>query len=416
MWHFPAGIVTDIPTQPSSSLAHQRSFALFWASRALSAIAFNILAVAVGWQLYALTGSAFDLGLVGLAQFLPMVALTFVAGHVADRYDRRMIVSVCQAVMMAAAAALALGTVGGWLGKVSILAIMTLIGAAKTFDSPTFAALLPGLVPRALLPRATASSASANQTAQIVGPALGGILYGFGPTVAYATGAVLFFLAAAFAALIRVEREVRAREPVTLASVFSGLGFIRDQRVLLGVLSLDLFAVLLGGATALLPIFARDILMTGPWGLGFLRAAPAVGALAMSIVITRHGLRYPVGPLLFGAVIVFGLATLTFGLSTNLILSFAALIVLGGSDVVSVVIRSSLVQLRTPDGMRGRVSAVNAMFIGTSNQLGQFQSGSVAALLGAVPAVVIGSVGTIVVTLAWIALFPELRRARTLEE
>lgn len=408
--------MTDPPTPPLSSLAHQRPFALFWASRALSVIAFNILAVAVGWQLYALTASAFDLGLVGLAQFLPMVALTFVAGPVADRYDRRTIVSICQAVMAAAAAALALGTIGGWLDKASILAIVTLLGAAKTFDSPTFAALLPSLVPRPLLPRATASSASANQTAQIVGPALGGVLYGFGPTVAYTTGAALFFLAAVFAALIRVEQLARVREQVTLASIFSGLGFIRDQRVLLGVLSLDLFAVLLGGATALLPIFARDILATGPWGLGLLRAAPAVGALTMSILIARHGLRFPVGPLLFGSVIVFGLATLAFGLSTNLIVSLVALIVLGASDVVSVVIRSSLVLLRTPEDMRGRVSAVNAMFIGTSNQLGQFQSGSVAALLGAVPAVVIGSIGTIVVALAWMVLFPELGRTRTLEE
>lgn len=408
--------MTDLPTQPSSSLARHRPFALFWASRALSVIAFNILAVAVAWQLYALTGSAFDLGLVGLAQFVPMVALTFVAGHVADRYDRRTIVTVCQAVMAVAAGALALGTIGGWLGKASILAVMTLLGATKTFDSPTFAALLPSLVPRPLVPRATASSASANQAAQIVGPAFGGILYGFGPTVAYATGAVLFFLAAAFAAFIRAERVARSREPVTLASVFSGLAFIRDQRVLLGVLSLDLFAVLLGGATALLPIFARDILATGPWGLGLLRAAPAAGALTMSIVIARHGLRWPVGPLLFGSVIVFGLATLTFGLSTSLIVSLVALVVLGAADVISVVIRSSLVTLRMPDDMRGRVGAVNAMFIGTSNQLGQFQSGSVAALLGAVPAIVIGSIGTVVVTLAWMVLFPELRRARTLEE
>lgn len=344
------------------------------------------------------------------------MALTFVAGHVADRYDRRTIVSICQAVMAAAAVALALGTAGGWLGKASILAIMTVLGATKTFDSPTFAALLPSLVPRALVPSATASSASANQTAQIVGPALGGLLYGLGPTVAYATGAVLFFLAAVFAAFIRAERAARLREPVTLASVFSGLAFIRDQRVLLGVLSLDLFAVLLGGATALLPIFARDILATGPWGLGLLRAAPALGALATSVVIARHGLRWPVGPLLFGSVIVFGLATLTFGLSTSLILSLAALVVLGASDVISVVIRSSLVTLRTPDDMRGRVGAVNAMFIGTSNQLGQFQSGSVAALLGAVPAIVIGSIGTIIVTFAWMVLFPELRRTRTLEE
>jgi MFS family permease len=389
---------------------------LFWASRALSVIAFNILAVAVGWQLYALTGSAFDLGLVGLAHFVPMVALTFVAGHVADRHDRRTIFSICQAVMAVAAAALALGTLGGWLSKASILSIITLLGATKTFDSPALAALLPGLVPRTLLPRATASSASANQTAQIVGPALGGLLYVLGPTIAYATGAALFAAAALLAALIRSPRLAGPREPVTLASLFSGLVFIRHQRVLLGVLSLDLFAVLLGGATALLPIFARDILATGPWGLGLLRAAPACGALIMSLVLARHGAPRPIGPALFGVVAVFGLATVVFGLSTALPLSLVALAVLGASDVVSVVIRFSLVQLRTSDAMRGRVSAVNSMFIGTSNQLGEFESGLLAALLGAVPAVLIGGVGTIVVALAWMVLFPELRRIRTLEE
>ena len=406
--------MADLP--PTPSLLRQPAFALFWASRGLSVIAFNILAVAVGWQLYALTGSAFDLGLVGLVQFLPMVALTFVAGHVADRHDRRVIVGLCQAAMALGATALALSTYEGWLGKGGILAIVALIGAAKAFDSPTLAALLPSLVSRALLPRATASSASASQTAQIVGPALGGVLYGFGPTVAYATGAALFILAATCVAMIRVTHTARPREPVTLASVFSGLTFIRGQRVLLGVLSLDLFAVLLGGATALLPIFARDILQTGPFGLGLLRAAPAFGALSMSIVLAGHGLRWPVGPALFGAVTTFGIATLSFGLSTNLFVSLVALFLMGSSDVVSVVIRSSLVQLRTPDAMRGRVSAVNAMFIATSNQLGEFESGLVAALFGAVPAVVIGGVGTVIVAAAWMVLFPELRRIRTLEE
>ncbi len=308
-------------------------------------------------------------------QFVPTLALTFVAGHVADRYDRRMVVCICQVVMAAGAVSLAFGTFQGWLDKSSILSIVSVVGAARAFESPTLAALLPGLVPRMLVGKAVASSASANQTAQIIGPSLGGFLYGFGPTLAYAVAVLAFLLAAGLAALIRVERAAPTRENVTLASVFSGLTFIRGQRVILGVLSLDLFAVLLGGATALLPIFARDVLATGPWGLGLLRAAPAFGALTMSLVLARRGFAWPVGPMMFAAVTVFGLATLTFGLSTNPLVSLAALFVLGSSDVVSVVIRSSLVQLRTPDAMRGRVSAVNSLFIGTSNQLGEFESG-----------------------------------------
>ena len=390
-------------------------FALAWSSRVFSTLAFHMQAVAVGWQVYSLTGRAFDLGLVGLAQFLPMILLTLLVGQAADRYDRRTIVSVCQFVEGAAAATLVLGSFGGWLSLERILAIVAVGAAGRAFEGPTISALMPSLVPRPLIPRASAWLASANQTAQIVGPALGGLLYALAPTAAFGTGAALFMLAAVFAALVPGTRADRARDPVLLESFFSGMVFIRTHRILLGVLSLDLFAVLLGGVTALLPIYARDILGTGPWGLGLLRSAPATGALVMSVTLANRPLERRVGRIMFGAVIVFGVATIVFGLSRHLLLSLGALCVLGMADVMSVVIRYSLVQMKTPDEMRGRVSAAFSMFTGTSNQLGEFRAGLSAALLGTVPAVLLGGVGTIAVALAWMYLFPELRRVRAFD-
>ena len=399
----------------STPVLRNPPFALLWLSRVLSIVAFQMQAVAVGWQLYALTGSALDLGLLGLAQFVPMILLTLLIGHVADRCDRRLVVGLCQGAEACAAAALALGSLGGWLGGGSIFVIAAVTGAARAFESPTMAALVPGLVPGPVIPRATAWFASANQSAQILGPALGGLLYILGPAAAYAAATALFVLAAGLAAAIRMPAATRRPEPATLASLFAGFAYVRRNRVLLGILSLDLFAVLFGGATALLPVYARDILDTGPWGLGLLRSAPALGALAMSLWLARRPLRHHVGPTLFGAVTVFGLATVIFGLSTNPALSLAALFVLGASDVISVVIRFALVQMRTPDEMRGRVSAVNSMFIGTSNQLGEFESGLTAALFGAVPAVLLGGIGTVAVALLWARLFPELRRLRSID-
>jgi hypothetical protein len=257
---------------------------------------------------------------------------------------------------------------------------------------------------------------SAGQTAQIVGPALGGFLYAAGPAAAYAAAGAMAVLAGTLAAGVRVERPARLREPVTLGSIFSGVAFIQGRRVLLGTMSLDLFAVLLGGATALLPVFAKDVLRVGPGGLGLLRAAPAVGAFATSVFLARHPLERRIGPRLSGSVIVFGAATVVFGLSTDFTVSLVALTVLGGADVVSMVIRVSLAQIRTPDAMRGRVSAVHSLFTGTSNQLGAFESGVVAALVGTVPSVVIGGLGTILVAALWIVLFPELRRLGRFEE
>ena len=392
------------------------AFAFLWCSRVLANVAFQMLGVAVGWQLYELTGSALDLGLVGLAQFVPMVLLTLIVGQVADRYDRRLVAATCQIVEAGAAALLVVGTLGSWLSNTSIFAIVSLVGAARAFESLATTALVSDVVARPLIARAMAWLISANQTAQIVGPALGGFLYALGPAAAYITAGALFVLAGLCAAVIRARRVARASEPLTLESVFSGVVFIRSRRVLLGTMSLDLFAVLLGGAAALLPIYARDILGTGPGGLGLLRSAPAVGALATSMFLAQHPLRRRIGPTLFRAVMAFGVATVVFGVSTNFALSLAALCVLGASDVVSVVIRATLVQIRTPDTMRGRVSAVHSLFTGTSNQLGAFESGLAAALIGTVPAVLLGGIGTIAVAALWMLLFPELRRIHAFEE
>jgi len=393
------------------------AFAFLWCSRILANVAFNIVGVAVGWQLYELTGSALDLGLVGLAQFAPIALLTLAVGQVADRYDRRLVTSICQLVQAAAAAALVAGTVAGWLSSASIFAVVALFGTARAFENPTTTALVSEVVPRPLIARAMAWLVSATQTARIVGPALGGFLYVVGPSTTYLVSVVLYVVAGLCAAVIRARRTSRLAEPVALESVLSGLLFIRSQRVLLGVMSLDMFAVLLGGgATALLPIYARDILGTGPGGLGLLRSAPAVGALVTSIVLAYRPLRWRVGRTLYRVIIIFGVATVVFGASSSFALSLVALAVLGAADVVSVVIRSSLVQIRTPVRMLGRVSAVHSLFTGTSNQLGAFVSGSIAALVGAVPAVLLGGLGTIGIAALWMLLFPELRRIRDFDD
>lgn len=405
---------SDSP-RSSRGVLQQRPFSRFLSARVATSVAFQMQGVAVGWQIYALTGSAWYLGLVGLAQFIPMLMLTLMVGHVADRHDRRLVARICQVAEGAGAALLALGSLGGWLNKELLLAIVFVMGAARAFEGPTMQALLPTLVPSRLLPRALAWSASAHQSATIIGPALGGLLYAAGPATVYATASVLFLSAGLLVGTIPSQSRAR-REPADLASLFAGIDYIRRNPAILGAISLDLFAVLLGGATALLPIYARDILKTGVWGLGLLRSAPAVGALAMSLYLARHPLRRRVGRIMFASVALFGLATIVFALSRSFTLSLLALLVLGGADVVSVVIRSSLVQIRTPDEMRGRVSAVNFMFIGTSNQLGEFESGATAALFGTVPATLLGGVGTLLVVLIWMRLFPQLLEADTLEK
>jgi MFS family permease len=399
--------------QPERLLRHP-SFILFWVSRIFSVLGFQVASVAVGWLVYAKTGSAYALGLVGLFQFLPMVALTFLVGHIADRLDRRRIVATCQCFECIVIALLTLSDRDGKLDVTVLFAAVALLGAARAFESPTMSALLPALVPEALLPKAFAVSSSAMQTATIVGPSLGGLLYAAGASVPLGVSAFCLLTASGAMAFIKMERIAPKREPVSFQSVFSGVSFIRRRPIILGAISLDLFAVLFGGVTALLPIFARDILHTGPWGLGFLRSAPAVGALAMSILLVHIPMNRHVGIKMFAAVVVFGIATVIFSISTSLTISLVALVILGAADNVSVVIRVSLVQLSTPDSMRGRVSAVNSLFIGTSNQLGEFESGMVAGLLGVIPSGIVGGIATILIALLWMRLFPDLCSIDTL--
>ena len=388
------------------------SFTRFWLARVLTASGFQIQSVAVAWQVYELTGSALDLGLVGLMQFIPRLVLLPFAGDLADRLDRRRLVAASQGAQAVAMGVLASLTLAGAVSRELIFLLLIIMGAARTFEMPTTQALLPALVPDALLPRAVAMSASAMQAATIAGPALAGVLYTLGAGRVHALAAVAFACATGLTLAVR---PLRRQEPVSgeasgWARFLEGLRFVRDHRPILGAISLDMMAVLLGGATALLPMVAAELLYTGPWGLGVLRSAPAAGALVTSLWLARHPLRGGVGLKMFAAVAVFGLATIAFGLSRSLGLSVLILVVLGAADMVSVVFRQAYVQLQTPDSMRGRVSAVNALFIGASNQLGEFESGLTAEWFGLVPAILLGGAGTLVVAGLWWRWFPELAR------
>ena len=401
---------TDSLTASPNSLRAHRSFVAYWCARTATNGAYMMQAVAVGWQIYELTGSAFDLGLVGLVQFFPVVVLGIVVGQIADRYDRRVVVGICQVVKAVAAAVFAFGSLSGFLTRDLMLAILFVSGTARAFETPTMHSLLPGIVPPRILPRAIAASATANQTAIICGPAIGGLLYVFGAATVYATCAAVFVIASVLVSRIRLMSAPPEKRPVTIETLFAGFAYIRHNPVVLGAISLDLFAMLLGGVTALLPIYAKDILQTGPWGLGLLRSAPALGALAVSIVLAHHTLQQRVGHVLFASIGAFGVATIAFGLSTSLPLSMLALAVYGAADAVSVVIRHSLVQTRTPNDMLGRVMAVNFMFTGTSGTLGEFRAGAVAALFGAFTSVLMGGFGALLIALLWMRLFPELVR------
>jgi MFS family permease len=387
-----------------------RAYLFFWIARVLSSLSYQMIGVAVGWQIYALTHSTFALGMVGLAQFLPLLLLMLVVGHVADRFDRRRILTICRALEGLTAASLAAATLTHHIRPAGIFAAVALIGAARAFETPSTQAITPNLVPEEMVPQAIAWSSSANQTASIIGPALGGFLYVAGAHVPYLVAGVLFLVSAGFSLSIRLWKSGAIKALPSASSIFSGIHYIRDHRNILGAISLDLFAVLLGGATALLPAYAQDILHTGPWGLGLLRLSPAIGALTTSVILARNPIRKHAGMRMFFAVMVFGLATIAFALSRSVWLSMAILAVLGSADVLSVVVRSTLVQLETPDHMRGRVSAVNALFIGTSNQLGEFESGITASFFGLIPATIIGGLGSIVVALMWMRLFPGLRK------
>jgi len=387
----------------------QTQFVRFWVSRLAGIMANQMLMVAVGWHMYDLTASAWDLGMVGLFQFVPALVMTLPAGQVADRFNRARIFAACMLTQAGVASLLLWATLSGHASRELILGLSVALGLARAFQMPAQQALTPLLVPRALLQRAIAVSSSGMEVAVISGPALGGLLYTTGASTVYITCTALLLVAFMLAIVIRYDF-VPARKASSWGDVFAGLHFVWQRKVLLGATSLDLFAVLLGGATALLPIYAKDILHTGPVGLGLLRAAPAVGALTMSLVLTRWPLDRKVGPRLLMAVGVFGLATLVFGLSSSFWLSMFALAVTGAADNVSVVTRLTLTQLETPDEMRGRVAAVNSIFIGASNQLGEFESGVTAAAFGAVGSVVLGGVGSMLIASAWTRLFPDLAK------
>jgi len=397
------------PSEPVSIFRHP-PFLLYWAARTSFSIAWQMAAVAVGWQMYALTRDPFDLGLVGLVIFVPMFAFMLAAGPVADRYDRRRIVQVCQLVQAAAVTMLAIGTMSETITREFILFAVFWLGTGRAFEAPTMSTILPGIVPTALFPKAVATNSTATQIATIAGPAIGGFLYAVSPVAVYWICALAFLSAAVMLGVMRIGPRPLARLPVTLESVFAGIVYIRRNPVVMGAITLDLFAVLLGGATALLPVYASDVFDVGPWGLGLLRAAPAIGGLVMLALLARKPPARGIGRMLFGGVAAFGLATIVFALSNSFLLSLAALVALGAADSISVVLRQTLVQLETTDEMRGRVSAVNSLFIGTSNQLGEFRAGTMAGLIGTVPAVLAGGLGTLVVVAACMRLFPRLYR------
>ncbi|HXX01976.1 MAG TPA: MFS transporter [Candidatus Acidoferrales bacterium] len=394
------------------------AFVLFQIARFMIVAAVEMQAVAVGWQVYEITKRPLDLGFVGLAQFLPGILLFPISGHASDRFERRHVLSTCYAGFGLCFALLLALTQHGLHSVTAIYAVLVLLGVVRSFNSTASRSILPSLVPEEHFPNAVAWNATIFQTATILGPTFGGILYAatHGPSLVYGIAMITAIGATATTFRIKPERKVRLREPMTLKTVFAGLHFIWTKKLILGAISLDLFAVLLGGAVALLPVYAREILRTGPWGLGLMRTAPAVGATLMAVLLAHRPLRGKSGITLLWAVAGFGIFTIVFGLSRSLTVSLAALLLLGASDMISVIIRATLTQLATPDEMRGRVTAVDMIFIGASNELGQFESGVTAQWFGTVPAVVLGGVGTLAVIGLWAWLFPELRQAGDLHE
>ena len=393
-------------------------FRLFQIARFCIVLCTEMQSVAVGWQVYEITKRPLDLGLTGLVQFLPGVLLFLVAGHVADRFDRTKLLTLCYGGYALSSALLLIVSLRAELlyrsGSVApIFVILLFVGTVRSFSMPASRALLPQLVPEEQLPSAVAWNSSVFQCATILGPAVGGLLYAFfrGPAAVYATALSAGAISVLTLLRIRTQSPPRPREPFSLKTVFAGFGYIWEHKLVLGSISLDLFAVLLGGAVALLPVYAREILHTGPWGLGLLRSAPGIGAAVMALLIAYQPIRRRAGRTMLRSVAGFVAFTIVFGLSRSLPLSLVSLFFVGAADMVSVVVRGVLIQIETPDEMRGRVNAVDMIFIGASNELGEFESGLAAQWLGAVPAVVLGGLGAILVTVLWAWLFPELRNA-----
>ena len=395
---------------PLGRLLNYPGFVRFLSARLLASVAVQMQTVAVGWQVYAITGKPLDLGLIGLSQFLPFVLLVLPAGHVADRHNRAAILAGCMALEFFCALALLAFTLSGLAVVWPVFAVMVVFGIARAFSMPAGQAIMPNLVPPSLFSRGVAVNSSTWQVSTIAGPAIGGLVYLAGPDIVYATVAGL--LAAAFLLIVGVktDRPTRPAQPDSWHTLLEGLRFVWKKKVILGAVSLDLFAVLFGGAVALLPAYASDILHVGPDGFGWLRAAPGIGAAIVAMTLAWRPITRHVGAQMFAGVAVFGTATVVFGVSHDFLLSLGALVVIGGSDMVSVYIRHMLVQLETPDAIRGRVSAVNAVFIGASNELGEFESGVTAAWWGLKPAVVVGGLASIAIAGLWMRWFPALRR------
>lgn len=403
------------PTGDRFAAFRHSSYTRFFFARFLLSFSQQIVSVAVGWQMYDQTGSAIYLGLIGLVQFLPSLLLILVTGSVADRYNRRAIAALCSLVSALCTLALLVMTLMGSFTPLPVFAVLLIFGIERAFMSPAVQSLAPNLVPEEALSNAIAWNSSSWQLAAITGPVLGGLLYGVSAPTAYTVAVIFSVLGAALLYMIPKPVQKTTGETKSWAMILGGFSFIRAEKVVLGAISLDLFAVLLGGATALMPIFARDILTLGPWGLGLLRAAPGLGAIVMAIFLAAYPLRHRAGIYMFIGVALFGVGTIIFGVSTNTEVSIAALALMGAADMVSVYVRESLIALWTPDQLRGRVNAVNMVFVGASNELGEFRAGTMAAIFGAVPAVVIGGIGTLVVAAIWASSFPKLRRIDTLD-
>ncbi len=406
--------MTSETAQAQISLLRHRQFAFYWLTRVLSTTGYQIMQVSIQWEIYQLTGSAVHLGMIGLVMFLPVITGTFIIGHVADHYDRRVVVGICQLTKAIGAILLIVASYAGFLSVPLIYVVVLIISTSRAFESPALNTIPASIMPPEILSRAIAAGASAYQMAQIGGPALGGFLLAAGTNLTYWACLTMFLVAGICISMVQLQRPVRAKKAVTLESVFAGYHYIRSRPIVFGAILLDLVAAVLGGVTALLPIFARDILDAGPEALGLLRSSPAAGALLMSFYLSNIQIDKGAGKTLIASVVIYGLATAVFGFSTVLWVSMLALAVSGAADSVSFVLRQSLVQTRTPNDMLGRVTAVNATFTGTTTSIGQFQSGIMAALIGAGPAAIIGGLGAASAALLWIKLFPDVWRVKSI--
>jgi MFS family permease len=407
-------IMSELVSPRAGAFRHA-GFVRYWIARFLGSFSAQIMGVSVGWQVYDITRDPFDLGIVGLVLFLPAFLLVLVTGAVADRFNRVVIMTGCIIGEGLCALALLSFTVGGEHSVVPIFCTLAVLGTLRAFFGPAQQSLMPNLVPEEDLASAVAWGTSSWQIATVLGPVAGGLLYGISANVAYGTSLTMLTIAAVLAASIRAPAQLRAKkEKPSFETLVAGFRYIWKEKIVLGAISFDLFAVLLGGATALLPVYARDILTVGPWGLGLLRAAPGVGAILVAAFLLRHPVKDHAGVIMFVCVALFGLFTAVFGASTLVWLSVLALALMGAFDMVSVYVRETLIQLWTPDAVRGRVNAVNMVFVGASNELGEFRAGISAGLIGAVPAVILGGAATVAVAGLWWRWFPELRQARHL--